>query len=167
MYILWCVSQKIQVFFTVWKDKQFENGTYMYAIKCFFGLLKHLSWQQEIRWVQISINIFKITNYLGEKSPFDKTSLKTGTADLNHYRCVERFTSGCPTTPYTDDEIYTRRSIFCSRHIIQSNGIWIKSKHFPGKKHRFKHTLGFFYSRRLHLKLAQWSWSFLYNIDLL
>lgn len=99
----------------------------------FFCLLKHLSWQQEIRWVQISINIFKITNYLGEKSPFDKTSLKTGTGDLNHYRCVERFTSGCPTTPYTDDEIYTRRSIFCSRHIIQSGGIWIKSKHFPGK----------------------------------
>lgn len=144
---------------TVWK--------WAVCYQMFFCLLKHLSWQQVIRWVQISINIFKITNHLGEKSPFDKTSLKTGTGDLNHYRCVERFTSGCPTTPYTDDEIYTRRSIFCSRHIIQSDGIWIKSKHFPGKKHRFKHTLGFFYSRRLHLKLAQWSWSFLYSIELL
>lgn len=29
-----------------------------------------------------------------------------GTGDLNHYRCVERFVSGCPTEPYTDDEIY-------------------------------------------------------------
>lgn len=29
-----------------------------------------------------------------------------GTGDLNHYRCVESFVSGCPTEPYTDDEIY-------------------------------------------------------------
>lgn len=140
---------------TVWK--------WDVCYQIFFCLLKHLSWQQVIRWVQISINIFKITNYLREKSPFDKTSLKTGTGDLNHYRCVERFTSGCPTMmKYTHVGLF-----FCSRHIIQSNGIWIKSKYFPGKKHRFKHTLGFFYSRRLHLKLAQWSWSFLYSIDLL
>lgn len=29
-----------------------------------------------------------------------------GTGDLNHYNCAERFVSGCPTEPYTDDEIY-------------------------------------------------------------
>lgn len=26
--------------------------------------------------------------------------------ELNHYPCVERFSSGCPTEPYGDDEIY-------------------------------------------------------------
>lgn len=29
-----------------------------------------------------------------------------GTGDLNHFRCAERFKSGCPTEPYTDEEIY-------------------------------------------------------------
>lgn len=29
-----------------------------------------------------------------------------GTGNLNHYNCEERFVSGCPTEPYTDDEIY-------------------------------------------------------------
>lgn len=26
---------------------------------------------------------------------------------LNHYKCVDKFTRGCPTTPYYDEEIYT------------------------------------------------------------
>lgn len=29
-----------------------------------------------------------------------------GTGDLNHFRCAEKFKSGCPTNPYTDEEIY-------------------------------------------------------------
>lgn len=29
-----------------------------------------------------------------------------GSGYLNHYKCVDNFTSGCPTKPYTDDEIY-------------------------------------------------------------
>lgn len=29
-----------------------------------------------------------------------------GTGDLNHFKCAERFKSGCPTKPYTDEEIY-------------------------------------------------------------
>lgn len=29
-----------------------------------------------------------------------------GTGNLNHYNCEERFVSGCPTEPYTDDEIF-------------------------------------------------------------
>lgn len=29
-----------------------------------------------------------------------------GTGDLNHFRCEERFKSGCPTEPYIDEEIY-------------------------------------------------------------
>lgn len=28
------------------------------------------------------------------------------TGDLNHYNCVERFDSGCPTKPYLDNAIY-------------------------------------------------------------
>lgn len=40
-----------------------------------------------------------------------------GTGDLNHYSCVKSFTSGCPTTPYTDDEIYTCKSTFAFKNI--------------------------------------------------
>lgn len=29
-----------------------------------------------------------------------------GTGGLNHYRCVDNFTTGCPTKPYYDEEIY-------------------------------------------------------------
>lgn len=29
-----------------------------------------------------------------------------GTGDLNHYRCEDKFQRGCPTEPYTDEEIY-------------------------------------------------------------
>lgn len=29
-----------------------------------------------------------------------------GVGYLNHYKCVDKFISGCPTTPYTDDRIY-------------------------------------------------------------
>lgn len=29
-----------------------------------------------------------------------------GTGYLNHYKCVDKFTSGCPTTPYIDEEIF-------------------------------------------------------------
>lgn len=29
-----------------------------------------------------------------------------GSGYLNHYKCVDIFISGCPTTPYTDEEIY-------------------------------------------------------------
>lgn len=66
---------------TVWK--------WDVCYQIFFCLLKQLSWQQEIRWVQISINIFRITNYLGKKSPFDKTSLKTlETYVIHHYKSI-------------------------------------------------------------------------------
>lgn len=29
-----------------------------------------------------------------------------GTGDLNHYRCRNRFISGCPTMPYTDERLF-------------------------------------------------------------
>lgn len=29
-----------------------------------------------------------------------------GTGGLNHYNCVDTFISGCPTSSYTDDNIY-------------------------------------------------------------
>lgn len=51
-----------------------------------------------------------------------------GTGDLNHYSCVDRFTNGCPTRPYTDDELYTCRSTFAFRNIDY------KIKYFPGKR---------------------------------
>lgn len=35
-----------------------------------------------------------------------------GTGDLNHYSCVDRFTSGCPTEPYQDDKIFKCKILF-------------------------------------------------------
>lgn len=35
-----------------------------------------------------------------------------GTGDLNHFRCAERFKSGCPTEPYTDEEIYKSEYVY-------------------------------------------------------
>lgn len=35
-----------------------------------------------------------------------------GTGDLNHYSCVDRFTSGCPTKPYQDDRIFECKILF-------------------------------------------------------
>lgn len=51
-------------------------------------------------------------NYFGEKSLFDKISLKIGIGDFNYYRCVERFISGCLMILYIDDEIYICRFFF-------------------------------------------------------
>lgn len=32
--------------------------------------------------------------------------LLEGTGDLNHYNCLEKFNSSCPSEPYYDEEIY-------------------------------------------------------------
>lgn len=32
-----------------------------------------------------------------------------GTGYLNHYKCADKFISGCPTMPYIDEEIYDRK----------------------------------------------------------
>lgn len=52
-----------------------------------------------------------------------------GTGDLNHFRCAERFKSGCPTKPYTDEELYknpacllinTKSNCFVADHDCQT-----------------------------------------------
>lgn len=36
----------------------------------------------------------------------DNCVLLEGTGDLNHFSCVEKFNSSCPSEPYYDEEIY-------------------------------------------------------------
>lgn len=49
-----------------------------------------------------------------------------GTGDLNHHRCKETFITGCPQTPYYDDEIY--KYIFLLQALIST----FLKKNIPG-----------------------------------
>lgn len=58
----------------------------------------------------IIIEVMKSSNNIQNHEYLtDNCLLLEGTGDLDHYNCVEKFNSSCPSEPYYDEEIYKCR----------------------------------------------------------
>lgn len=55
----------------------------------------------------VTCKFFSVVEFLVYFDYLTDNCLKLeGSGYLNHYKCVDKFISGCPTVPYTDEEIY-------------------------------------------------------------
>lgn len=63
-----------------------------------------------------SVNVFVNLDYLT-----DNCLKLEGSGYLNHYKCVDTFSSGCPTEPYTDDRLYECKYKKATQYILKSH----------------------------------------------